>query len=255
MPSDSGASFTVTDALDGTELRRASFVALGAAILAATMTPGHPAGLNVVLVTVLTSIAVLIGGGWQLGLFGLTAGAVALLLMTNFVVRTAEWVLALDALAALVLGVVAVTRPETWREVTRAGMEALGRLPAGLGLTARPVTGAVRVAPGRALLIGRGVLVGLALTFVFGALLVSADQAFASIARDAVLPRLDLMLLPARVIVGLVVAAATGALVLLVRHPLSDRGVWVAFGSAPAPRRKLHAIEWLPGIIFPAVSL
>lgn len=234
----------------GIELKRATLVALGAAILGAMLIPGQPAGLNIVLVTVLTSTAVLVGGGWELGRFGLAAGASAFLLMTNFVVRTAEWVLALDALGALVLGVVAITRPQTWHEVIRACIEALGRLPAGLGFTARPVTGVARnLAPGRALLIGRGVLAGLALTIVFGGLLASADQAFASIARDAVLPRVDLSLLPARVIIGLVVAAGTGALVLLIRHPLSVRGTWVSFGPESVARRKLNAIEWLPGII------
>ena len=251
MPCCGGASVPMSETPStAPELKQASFVALGAAVLGAIVIPDLPAGLSVVLVATLTSVAVLIAGGRELGRFGLTAGAIAFVLMTNFLFRTAGWVLALDVLAALGLGVVAVTRPESWREVVRAGIEALSRFPAGLGFSVRPVTGVVANVPrDRAALIGRGVLIGLAVTLVFGGLFASADQAFASIAREAVVPSVDLGLLPVRVLVGLVVAATTGALALLARQPLAAGGTWAPFGPEARARRKLDPIEWLPAVV------
>lgn len=216
---------------------------------AAWALPGNRPGLGAVLVAMATAAVVAsarpapVAGG-TMGYAGL-----ALALASMAALRSAEWILAADALAAGVLATFAVVGGRTWAELGRAPLFAASRGPEALPYLAR---GVGLLAPGRKLAPAfRGIGFGTALVVVFGGLFVSADRAFADLARDFLLPDVDPALLPARTMVFVVVSVAATSLAIAgprfahLGVPWLMRAVPSAFDLEDRrPWRGIQPIEW-----------
>jgi hypothetical protein len=180
----------------------------GLGSLAAWTLPGHRLGLAAVLVAFGVASVVASARAAPLRLETVVYAGAALALVSVAAVRSAEWVVAVDVLAAGALATLAILGGRTWTDlgqasvaVTSRAMEATPFLARGVGrLTAdRQFSPALR-----------GMVLAAALVAVFGGLFVSADRVFAELAHD-LLP--DLSLLPARAVVFVAVAIVSTALV------------------------------------------
>lgn len=237
------------EAIEG--VRRHAFAAatVVTGAIAAAAIPGHPFGLNWALVAVLVAGTALFVAHPRLNGFDVGFVVAGVVLMTFFLFRSAEWLLALDLIAAVGLGAAGFGRSRRWLEIAFAPVRLLAHLPRGIAFALGPVArwAATSVGPRRTSVV-RGVAVTTGLLMVFGAFFTSADPAFASLTRQFLLPELDLGLLPGRVLMGLLTIATTGALVLL--PPRAD--------VAGAPRRggtrtgvsfKLSPGEWMTALV------
>lgn len=192
--------------------------------IAATAIPGHPFGLNWALVAVLVVGAALFLAHPGLDRFDLGFVLTGVVLMTFFLFRSAEWLLALDLIAAVGLGAVGFGRSRGWFGLAFAPLRLLAHLPRGMAFALGPVARWVTTSVGpRRISLVRGVVLTAGLLVVFGALFRSADPAFASLTRQFLLPELDLGLVPGRVLMGLLTVATTGALVLLSAKPANEK--------------------------------
>jgi hypothetical protein len=192
-----------------------------ARLLAATLTlssfagwalPGNRLGLGAVLVACGIAAVVLWARAAPLRPDNAAYAGLALALASMAAVRSAEWLLALDGLAAAALATLAVAGGRTWEEVRRAPAVLASRVAEAvpyLGRGARRLTGGRRFSPAL-----RGIGLGAILLAVFGGLFVSADRAFAELTRDFLLPDINLALLPARVAVFIMVAVSATGLVI-----------------------------------------
>ncbi len=161
----------------------------------------------------------------------------ALLVMVS--VRAADWVVALCLLAAAGAAAAALTGAR------RPSAVLLAPLVAGLG-TLRAVTAVRR---GLGVLAGsrreslvvvlRSVLITVLLVGAFGALFASADAVFASL-----IPRVDIGLLPGRLVVGLLVAVLVAGAAHLSIAPVR----WPSTSGGPQ-RRGARPGEWLLPIV------
>ncbi len=168
----------------------------------------------------------------------LTTAALSVALVAVCAVRDAGWVLALCLVTAAATAVVAagsarsalalVLSPFTWA----AGV--LRTLP----WLARGAGNAVGSRRDQVLVAVRSLVVTAVLLVVFGLLFASADTVFASY-----LPRLDVGLLPAQVVVGTVVALTAATLANLALAPPS----WSRTG--PGPGRQARLGEWLLPVV------
>jgi hypothetical protein len=196
----------------------ALLAAAAAGAVAALVVPDVPAGAGVVVTGLLAVAAVVLqrGRAWRREEVGLAALAVGLLLVTA--VRDAEWLVALCLLAAAGLGGLAVSHARTWTAVLLTPavvpLAALRALP----WVARATTTTAAGLRGWVAVLRTGVVTALLLA-VFGALLASADAAFARLVELA-LPELRLGELPARLVLGgLVAGLVLGATHLAVAPP------------------------------------
>ncbi|MCU1431169.1 MAG: hypothetical protein JWP95_274 [Actinotalea sp.] len=159
----------------------------------------------------------------------LSVGLVAVVALVD-----AGWVMALCVTTAAAAGGVASTSARSGPAVLLSGVSwaatAFRALP-WVGRRAGSLLGARRT---QALLMLRSVAVTVVLVVVFGMLFASADTVFASY-----LGRVDLAELPARVVVGLLVALAAAA---MAHGSLAPPG-WSALGLAPG--RPAQRAEWL----------
>jgi hypothetical protein len=193
---------------------------LAAALAAAVLLPNGAPGIGIVLVALLVAAAARLGAGASPDLWIFGTGAVALAGMAAL--TDAGWLLAIDLVAAVLLGTIAVAGPRLAAPI--APVLALRAAPA---VVPRPPATVVPVARGVA-------LVGVVM-LPFAALLVSADAAFAALAGDLPLPSLSA--LPFRGV--LFVAVLGGSLGLgLVRSPSHAQ---LTFGLP----RALSPIEWI----------
>ncbi|MGH2725277.1 MAG: DUF4173 domain-containing protein [Actinomycetota bacterium] len=221
---------------------------------AAGALPGNRLGLGAVLVAggVTALVAWARATPWRPET--IAYAALALGLASMFAVRSAGWVVALDGLAAAGLAALAVAGGGTWEEVRRAPLVVASRAAEAVPYVAR---GASRLTAGRRFSPAlRGMAVGAALVAVFGGLFISADRAFAELARDVLLPDIDVALLPARVAVFVGVAVAATALVIAgprfahlgpPRLLVAMRGAMFQEGEGGERRRwsGLAPIEWM----------
>jgi hypothetical protein len=183
-----------------------------AAILAAVLLPAAPLGIGVTLVAALVAVA-LGRRPWPLAFAAAP------------VLRDAEWLVALDLLAGIVLTSLVLAGGETLGQLARGAAAFVTRLPRVPRLVELPDAG--RFGPA-----AYGTAVGAVLVVPFAALFWSADGAFAAVAQRA-LPTVDL--LPARV-------------VLLVGVTVLTAGFYAAAHGGPAPaggepRRRLGRTE------------
>jgi hypothetical protein len=203
--------------------------AAAAGAVAAAVVPDVPAGAGLVVTGLLATAAVVLQrrAAWRWPDVALAALAVALLLVAA--VRDAEWLVALCVLAAAGLGALAVSSARTWTAtlLTPAAVPvaALRALP-WLARSASTAGGSRRW-----VVLLRTGAVTVAVLGVFGALLASADAAFARLVELA-LPAVHLGELPARLVLGgLVAALVLGATYLAVAPPPWSR-VQVPSGRA-----------------------
>ena len=194
--------------------------ALAAALVAAVVVPVGAPGIGIVAVALLVALAAWLGTGSSLDLW--LFGTAALALVGIAAISDAGWVVAIDLLAAIVLGTLAVGGATLLAPI--APVRALGSVPE---ITPRPNAAVVPVARG----IG---LVGI-VTVPFAALLISADAAFAAIANDIPFPATDLW--PARGAVFAVVLAGALGLGLVRREQFRQLSIQHA--------RALRPIEWI----------
>ena len=218
--------------------RRFALVAIAAGALAAVAIPGNRAGLGMVLTAAAVAGAVLTGGAYPRTRWHAALGLLALALAAMPLLRAAPWLIALDLTAAAALASVAVAGGRSWRGVARGVLAAprqLLRAPAflvwssGVRLGPQTARGAVPAV--------RGLAMGAVLVVVFGALFVSADEAFARFTERVLPSDVSLGLLPARLVTFIAIAALVASLALA-----SVAGVREGEASR---RRTRSPIDWM----------
>lgn len=164
----------------------------------------------------------------------LVTAALSVALVAMLAVRDAGWVVALCVVVAALAGTVAATSASSAPAVVLAplswalgGLRALPWIRHGLGALMGERRAQLLVAL-------RSVAVTVVLLVVFGALFASADTVFASY-----LPRFDVGMLPAQVVVGVVVALVAASLAHLAIAPPG----WSDHRTAPG--RPTRRGEWL----------
>lgn len=232
--------------------RRAfALVALLAGLLAALCVDTE-AGLNVVIVGAVMGAAVLMVARPKLRPADWAFGIAAFLLLSTFALLSAEWVLLVNFAGAAGLGSLAMHGGRGWWSVLGGGFAVLAKLHRGLGAVLRPLrdasSGLDRVATAPVL---RGAALAVTLAIVFGVLFATADQAFAQLARDFLVPEWDLGLLPARVISALVVISFTGGYALVATAGPGMGLRWSRPPNAESKKKRLSGVEW----IIPVVAL
>ena len=208
-----------------------------AGAVAALALPDAPVGIGIVVVGVAVGAAAVLQrrrpwAGQELGL-----GALAGALLGVAAVRDAPWLVALCLLASVGLGALASAHARTWASglltpvaAATAGLRVLPWVARGTA----PLLGDAR----RWVSVVRTVAVTSLLLLVFGALLASADAAFARLV-DAVTPHVDLGELPGRLVVGVVVSGVALTAAYLASSPPPWHVVRVPAG------RSLPRAEWL----------
>jgi two-component system sensor histidine kinase BaeS len=247
--------------------------AAGAGAVGAVVLPfSERLGLGVFLAGLACTVPLTILARGRRGPGAWTLGALAVGLSWVPVARDSEWLVFICVLAATCLAIAAVLDARTWPAVVGCVLA----FPIGVLLSIpwlqraarrwrRPTTGAAAddedgaaraEAAARAAAVRRrraawlnGVVVGGVAAFVVGALLASADAAFAHVI-DVVVPDLrfeiDLGTVPARavtflVLVGIVVGGAYGVL---------SRVTWVSVRAPrPSPAGAGHAAGWLTPLV------
>ncbi|HEV2756521.1 MAG TPA: DUF4173 domain-containing protein [Actinomycetota bacterium] len=214
----------------------------GAALVAALLIPSGPPGIGFFLTGTAIAVAVIAARARPLDLEAAGFAAAALLFLAMATFFDAEWVVAVDVLAAAGCSAVAATSARTWASILGAPFRVVRetvRVPS--AVVASVPRFARRLDPGAA---ARALGLSALLLLTFGALFTSADAAFARLAGDVLLPDVAPELLPARILVGALVLAGAGGLVLAGRNraemlsPSFD-DVW----NRP-PRRPIATVEW-----------
>ena len=215
---------------------RVAVLALLAGAVAAVLAVDTAPGLGLLLTGLAVGAASLPTLRHRLGAHELAFGALGVLLLSVVVVRDAPWLVALSLLAAFGLASYALVPTRgllagllTGISVPLAGLRCLPWLRRGLQRHGRARSW-LRIARVAAL---TGVLL-----LVFGALFASADAAFA-----ALIPSIDLGLMPVRVVTLAVVAGVAVAAAFLGDAPPR----WDAV--APRPARPVRMVEWLVPIV------
>lgn len=214
--------------------------ALAAGVVGGAVLVGHRAGLGLAVLGLLVWAAALPVLVRRRSVSDAVTAALSIALVAMVAVRDAEWVAALSVLTAVVVAAVAVTSARSAPAVVLspvAGAAGVLRvLPWFRGAAGQQLGTLLGTQRSRLLGAARSVLVTVALLVVFGLLFASADQVFASY-----LPRfeIELDLLPARVVVGVLVALAAAAMAHLALAPPRWTGI------ALAPGRPAKRGEWL----------
>jgi len=206
-------------------------LAVSAAALAAAAFPHAPLGIGVPLVAILVAatVATSASPSLDLSLFG----GLALVLACMPALLDAGWVLAIDLVAACLLGSAAVAGPRVVALV--APLRALDRLP--------QLAPAVPHGSASAL---RGLVLGTVVVLPFGGLFWTADAAFAELA-GAAMPLPSLSTLSGRALVFLLVLLGALGLALAAGRVFADPVL-------PAPT--LGLAEWaIPLVLLDLLSL
>jgi Domain of unknown function (DUF4173) len=212
--------------------------AVACGLLAALLLPGERAGLGFALVAVSLAVTVAVPAPGGPDAFRVALGVLAVALAAMAVLRTAGWLVALDAVAAVSLGSVALAPPRTWAGMRRGLLSVYARLPTApfflawsTGIRLGP-TASRGAAPAL-----RGLAIAAPLVWLFGTLFASADAAFANLADGVLNPDLDLGPVVERLLVFGLVASLAGALVLVALKGPVDRSA--------RKREPRNASDWL----------
>ena len=213
---------------------------LGAGAVAALTVPDGPPGLGIVLSCLCLAVAVALAEPAPRTSPTLGFGVLALLLAAIAVVRDASWLVALDLLAALAVGSLAVAGGRGPAAVARGLAAVLAHAPRAPGFLANSTGRAVGSARlGHAVPAVRALAIGSVLVAVFGALFASADEAFARLAPDLT-PAWSPEMAVARTAVFALAACLAGALALGgPRFAPRPDAAW----SGPLPRADLRAVS------------
>jgi hypothetical protein len=212
-------------------------VALGLGLAAAYVLPNGLPGLGLVLLGLAAAVALRFLHEGRLGRWQAAHAVTALLLLSCAAWRDAPWVVALDVMAALALGSLAIAPARTWAGLARsavlspaAGAVSAGWLSRGVQRLAR------RRNPSSHTL--RGLVLTALLVTVFLPLLISADQHFADLV-DSITPTLpDLGTFPARAIVFAVATCGVAGGIRVMQRPLAEPVV------PPARHTLTRTVEW-----------
>jgi hypothetical protein len=226
-----------------------ALVSAAAALVASVAIPGQRFGVNVTITGMLVLLAVWAGTRRSIDWSGGVFAALALVLLSLPAVRSAAWLVALDLLGALFVISVGVARARGWAEVSMSMPRVVSNVPRGTLHVLRPFA---RSATPHLPDLGFGVrtaLLSSVLLLIFGALFVSADPAFASLAEQFLVPDWDPSLALTRVMVAVGALVLTGSITLLSPE----------FGQSPrlaAPMRlgehiqiQLSPSEWKPALL------
>jgi hypothetical protein len=229
----------------------ATFALLSAAtaLVASVAIPGQPFGVNLTITGMLVLLAVWVAThrsiDWSYGVFAV----LALVLLSLPAVRSAAWLVALDLLGALFVISVGVARARGWAEISMSMPRVVTNVPRGTRHVLRPFARSANLHLPHFGLGMRAALLSSVLLLAFGALFVSADPAFASLAEQFLVPDWDLSLALSRVIVAVGTLVLTGSISLLSPE----------FGPSPrlvAPMQlgeriqiQLSAGEWKPALL------
>jgi len=196
-----------------------------AGLLAATVLADVRPGVGVPLVALAVAVAVALGGATVGGPVAGNAGtgarrlllAVCLILTAVAAVRDSAWLVWLCLLAAVVLAPVAVTGARGWAATAVAPLLGAVAFGSAVGWARRGLPRSRPTVASRAWL--RGLAVGAVAAVVVGALLASADSAFADLL-TTLSPSFDAGTLPARaVLLALVALSVLGGVVLRAHRP------------------------------------
>lgn len=217
---------------------RPALAVLGVGVVAAVLVVGHEPGLGLAVAAALVwapAVPALVRRrAWST----LLTAALAIALAAIVAVRAAEWVVVLCLLASIATSAVAASAARTALGIGLAFPTMPLAVTRGLTWFWRGADASVR---GRRSDIGRWLRTGAVtagVLLVFGSLLASADAVFATL-----VPRWDLGLLPAQVVIGVVwVLLAAAALSLAVRPP-----AWA--GSTVQPPARSGRGEWFTPVL------
>ena len=224
---------------------RFAIAAIASAAFAGVAIPGQPPGINVVTPAAVGGFSLLWLLRERLDRSSKVLGALALLLVSTFALRSAVWVLTIDLFAALMVAAVATSGTQSWAAVLAAPFR-VAKIHRGLTFVLNPVMRRfVRAPVGSLAPVGRGLVGGIALVLTFGSLFISADPAFASFTSEILLPDWDLALIPARIALGVVTMGALGCLALATRLVADGDSIW----NDPFERRRLVKAEWATALI------
>jgi Domain of unknown function (DUF4173) len=215
---------------------------LSLATFGAWAIPGNRIGLGAVLVAWGIAAVVISTRSLSLRPDTVVHAGLALVLVSLLAVRSAAWLLAVDVLAASGMASLAVIGGRTWVQVLGAPFAVLSRATQAVPFLGRGmgrVTARRKFSPAL-----RGVAVGVVLLAVFGTLFATADRAFNFLARDYLLPEIDVSLIPARVAVFVLVALTATALVLAGSRPVGTEDAPVDTEQRAVGRGRFAPIEW-----------
>lgn len=229
---------------------RASRPALAAAALAslaaAVLVPFERPGLNVLLLALAAAGAVYAARPQGLSPTAWLYAGLGVLLAASASLRAADWVLAVNVLAALTLAGLAAADATIWRDILLAPFGYLRRVPAvpaflagGLPTSRRAIAPVLRVT---------GLVA--ALLIVFGTLFASADRAFADLLDRVLIPDWDLGQVPVRALVFVLALVTIGALGVA-RHRRAGEP-FVDASRAPgdeSSRPGIGRLEWTAGLV------
>ena len=219
---------------------RFAVAALVAGALAAALLPGARAGLGLVLVAVALAAAVVLAGRTPHPARSTGLGILALALVCSAALRDAGWVVFGELAGAVMLGSIAMSAPCHWRATALASVAAVLRMPSGARRVARSSASGLSAAPtGKALALGRALVLTGALVAIFGALFASGDRAFAQLAGDVLPDDVPLGDLPWRLVVGGFVISLAGGLA---------QAAAVADEPGRRPLLRLGRLEWLTAL-------
>jgi Domain of unknown function (DUF4173) len=226
-----------------------ALLAAAAALVASAAIPGQPFGVNLTITGALVLVAV--GAAtrrsidWSYGLFA----GLALVLLSLPAIRSAAWLVALDLLGALFVTSVCVARARGWADVSISLPRVIGNVPRGTLHVVRPVARrATLVLPNFGLGVRAAVLSGVLLV-IFGSLFASADPAFASLAKQFLVPNWDLSLVLTRVIVAVGALVLTGSITLLSPEFGPSPTLGAQMWRGEPIQVQLSAAEWKPALL------
>lgn len=226
--------------------RMFAVLAIVAGLVAALIAVDIDPGINLILIGAVMSAAILSVARHRMTTADWALGVVAFLFLSMFAIRTSELLLFFDICAAAGLGSLALHGGTTWRGVLAGGFAVLTKLYRSLAPIARPLARWVRPTDGFAHgPLVRGTVIGFVLVIVFGVLFASADQAFARMAENLLVPNLDLGLLPFRIASFFMVACFTGAYAIVATTPVGEGSRWASLWAPRRESRRLQRPEWL----------
>jgi hypothetical protein len=220
-----------------------------AALVAALAIPGQLFGVNLVLAGTLVLLAIWAAEGRTIDRSNAVFAGLALILLCLPVVRSTSWLVPLDLLGALLLISVGVAHAAGWSEIVQTMIRLAKNASRGVIYVLKPIAGSIAFKPPDLSRTVRSGLMATALLMTFGALLVSADPAFASLAKQLLVPDWDPYLIVARAITALGVLALIGSITLMSPE----------FGQAPKTAaqmpfvgrvsEQMSVINWKPTVL------
>lgn len=214
---------------------------IAAGVVAGALIVGNPVGLGTFLSASAVGVAVAVQAPLHAGRRVLVDTALALSLAATAMVTAAGWALAVTLVGAFVLATSAVAGGPSWAQLAAAPVAPLrAAVPGARELIRSATAGHDLGAGGRSAPLLRGAGLALLLLTVFGTLFVSADRAFAELTERYLVPDIELGILPARALVGVLSTVLATALVVA-----ASRG---RDGPADPPGRRLGRTEWLTAL-------